>query len=53
MASVKHDYFIEDLGQPRGWFKAHRYRYHPMASPKSSRQNRTGTPPQWLRSSPE
>jgi hypothetical protein len=24
---VKHDYFIEDLGQPRGWFKAHRYRY--------------------------
>ncbi|HKD68531.1 MAG TPA: hypothetical protein VKB84_16915 [Candidatus Binataceae bacterium] len=25
--SVKHDYFVEDLGQPRGWFKAHRYRY--------------------------
>jgi hypothetical protein len=24
---VKHDYFIEHLGQPRGWFKAHRYRY--------------------------
>jgi hypothetical protein len=24
---MKHDYFIEDLGQPAGWFKAHRYRY--------------------------
>jgi hypothetical protein len=24
---VKHDYFIEDLGRPRGWFKAHHYRY--------------------------
>lgn len=27
VATVKHDYFIEDLGQPRGWFKAHRYHY--------------------------
>jgi hypothetical protein len=26
-AAMKHDYFIEDLGQPAGWFKAHRYRY--------------------------
>jgi hypothetical protein len=25
--AMKHDYFIVDLGQPRGWFKAHRYRY--------------------------
>lgn len=24
---MKHDYFIDDLGQPDGWFKAHRYRY--------------------------
>jgi hypothetical protein len=24
---LKHDFFIEDLGQPRGWFQAHRYRY--------------------------
>jgi hypothetical protein len=24
---MKHDYFVEDLGQPDGWFKAHRYRY--------------------------
>ncbi len=27
MATLKHDFFIEDLGQPRGWFQAHRYRY--------------------------
>ena len=24
---MKHDYFIEDLGQAVGWFKPHRYRY--------------------------
>jgi|SRR5579875_529603 len=24
---LKHDYLIKDLGRPRGWFKAHRYRY--------------------------
>jgi hypothetical protein len=24
---LKHDYFIEDLGQPAGWFKARRHRY--------------------------
>jgi hypothetical protein len=24
---VKHDFFIEDLGQPPGWFSAHRYHY--------------------------
>lgn len=24
---MRHDHFIEDLGQPAGWFKAHRYRY--------------------------
>ncbi len=24
---LKHDYFIEDLGRPAGWFKTHRYRY--------------------------
>jgi hypothetical protein len=25
--AMKHDYFIEDLGQAVGWFKPHRYRY--------------------------
>jgi hypothetical protein len=25
--AMKHDYFIEDLGQAAGWFKPHRYRY--------------------------
>ncbi|MGO9061352.1 MAG: hypothetical protein ACLQU2_28830 [Candidatus Binataceae bacterium] len=24
---MKHDYFIEDLGQAAGWFKPHRHRY--------------------------
>jgi hypothetical protein len=24
---LKHNYHIEDLGRPQGWFKAHRYRY--------------------------
>jgi hypothetical protein len=24
---MKHDFFIEHLGQPSGWFSAHRYRY--------------------------
>jgi hypothetical protein len=24
---LKHDYFIEDLGQPSGWFKPRRHRY--------------------------
>jgi hypothetical protein len=24
---MRHEYHIEDLGQPRGWFRAHRYRY--------------------------
>ena len=27
IAMLKHDYFIEDLGQPAGWFKPHRHRY--------------------------
>jgi hypothetical protein len=25
--AMKHDYFIEDLGQAAGWFKPHRHRY--------------------------
>ncbi len=24
---MRHDYFIEDLGQEAGWFKPHRHRY--------------------------
>jgi hypothetical protein len=24
---MRHDFFIEDLGQPKGWFKLYRYRY--------------------------
>ena len=26
-STAKHDFFIEDLGRPPGWFKHHRYRY--------------------------